>query len=99
MNTSDVIIMTVAKAVSGKEEQVQQALRDVAAAARKQPGCIEYRVFRSADNASTTVNYERWSSEDEREAFLRGPEVKEFASAVAGGFAKSPQPVSYVEIG
>ena len=95
MKNSDVIWMTAAKARPGKEEQVRQALRDVARAARTQPGCVEYQVVRSAEDPAVTVNVERWESNEHRDAFLDGPEVETFASAIAGAFAESPQPLSY----
>lgn len=90
--------MTVAKAKPGKEQEVHRALRDVAEAGRKQSGCVDQRVFRSVEDPAITVNFERWSSNDERKAFLAGPDVKKFASAVADAFAESPQPVTYQEI-
>lgn len=95
MKNSDLIVMTTAQAKPGKEKIVQQALRDVAKAARAQPGCIAYSVFRSAENPAITVNFERWASKEERSTFLAGADVKKFASAVSGAFAESPQPVSY----
>ena len=95
MKDSDLVVMTTAEAKPGKEKSVQQALRDVAKAARAQSGCIEYRVFRSAENPAVTVNFERWTSKAERDAFLAGAAVKKFASAVSDAFAESPQPTSY----
>lgn len=81
-----------------KLQEVQQALNDVAKAARTQPGCIDYRIFSSTEDSATTVNFERWSSEEERDAFNAGPDVKKFIAAVTGNFAESPQPVSYREV-
>lgn len=95
MKDTDLVVMTTAKANTGKEKIVQQALRDVANAARAQSGCIEYRVFRSAENPAVTVNVERWASKAERDTFLAGADVKKFASAVSGAFVESPQPTSY----
>src|SRR5688500_258338 len=95
MKNTDVIWMTTAKARPGKEQAVQQALRDVARAARAQPGCGEYRVLRSAEDPAVTVNLERWESNEHRDAFLEGPDVETFASAIAGAFAESPEPLSY----
>jgi quinol monooxygenase YgiN len=98
MRNSNLVIMTPAKAKPGKEQDVHRALRDVAKAARTQSGCVEYRSFRSAENAAVTVNFERWSSKEERDAFLAGPDVKKFVAAITGAFVESPQPVSYQEI-
>lgn len=98
MKNSDLVVITTAEAKPGKEKTVQQALRDVANAARKQSECIEYRVFRSAENPAVTVNFEWWISKEERDTFLAGADVKKFASAVSGAFVESPQPVSYEKL-
>ncbi|GAA5522759.1 antibiotic biosynthesis monooxygenase [Aliifodinibius salicampi] len=95
MENSDFVVMTTAEAKPGEEKIAQQALRDVADAARKQSGCIEYRVFRSAENPAVTVNVEQWISKDERDAFLAGADVEKFVSAVSGAFVESPQPETY----
>ena len=94
MENSNHVIITKAKTKPEKEKKVQQALRDVAKAARAQPGCIEYRVFRSDENPAVTVNFEQWASKAERDTFLAGKDVKNFVSAVSGAFVESPQPVS-----
>jgi quinol monooxygenase YgiN len=99
MDANAVVVMTTVHAKPEVRAQVIQALQAVAAAARAEVGCIEYRVFGSADDADTTVNYERWSSNEAREKFLNGPAVAAFAATVNGAFSESPQPVSYNEIG
>ena len=90
--------MTTSKAKPGKEQEVLQALRDVAKAARAQAGCVDCRIFCSTEDTAVTVNFERWSSKEERDAFLAGPDVVKFIAAVSDAFAQSPQPVSYQEI-
>lgn len=95
MENTHIVIMTTAVAKPGKEKIVQQALRDVAAAARAQPDCIGYNTFCSTDNPAVTIAFERWGSEEERDLFLAGGDVKEFASAVSGAFVESPQPKSF----
>jgi quinol monooxygenase YgiN len=95
MKNSNFVVMTTAEAKPGKEKIVQQALHDVAKAARAQSGCIEYIILRSVENPGVTVNFERWVSKAERDTFLAGPDVKKFALAVSGAFVKSPQPISY----
>lgn len=95
MKDSNLVFMTKAEAKPEKQETVQEALHDVAKAAHKQSGCIEYSVFRSTENPAVTVNYERWVSKEERDNFLAGPDVKKFASAISGAFVESPQPVSF----
>ncbi|MCW9708323.1 putative quinol monooxygenase [Fodinibius salsisoli] len=95
MDHSNLVTMTTAEARPEKKEIVQKALREVAQAARAQTGCIAYRIFRSAENPAVTVNFERWASKEERDAFLGGPDVKKFASAVSDAFVEPPQPMSY----
>lgn len=95
MKNSDLVVITTAETKPGKEKTVQQALHEVANAARKQSGCIEYDILRSKENPAVTVNFERWTSKEERDTFLAGAEVKRFATAVSGAFVESPQPVSY----
>ena len=98
MSNSNLVVMTPAKAKPGKEQAVLRALGDVAKAGRIQSGCVEYRSFCSAEDSAVTVNFERWSSKEERDAFLAGPDVKKFIAAITGAFVESPQPVSYREI-
>lgn len=95
MKNSDFVVTTSAEAKPENVETVQRALRDVAKAARAQPGCIEYSILRSTENPAVTVNFERWASKAERSTFLAGDDVKEFASTVSGTFVESPQPISY----
>jgi quinol monooxygenase YgiN len=98
MSITDLVVMTKATAKPDREPAVTAALRDVAAAARAQAGCAEYRLFRSAADPATTITFERWSSKAERDAFLGGPAVKAFVAAITGGFAETPQPMTYAEI-
>jgi quinol monooxygenase YgiN len=98
MSNTNLIFMTTAKAKPGKEQEVFRALSEVAEAARAQPDCIDCRILRSTEDAATTINFEQWSSEAEREAFLAGPAVEKFVAAISGAFVQSPQPVSYQEL-
>jgi quinol monooxygenase YgiN len=95
MENTDIVFMTTARSRLGREAEVQRALRDVAQAARAQPGCVEYLILRSAAEPAVTINAERWETEAQREAFLAGPAVETFSSAVSGAFAEPPQPMSY----
>jgi quinol monooxygenase YgiN len=98
MNNSNMVVMTKASIKTDKYQEVLDALQLVAEAARKQSGCLEYLILETADEPSTTMNFERWVSADERDAFNAGPDVQQFAAAVSGKFTESPQPVTYTEI-
>ena len=90
--------MTKVNAKPGKEQDVLRASLEVAKAARAQAGCVDYRIFRSPENPSITMNFEIWSSEAERDTFLAGSDVEKFVAAVSDAFAESPQPISYQEV-
>lgn len=92
---AELVVMTTAAAKPGRESQVRDALRDVANAARRHAGCIEYEVVRSETEPNVTVCIERWASKDEREAFLRSSYVKTFVAAITGAFLETPSPHSY----
>ena len=92
---TDLIFMTTATAKPGLEGEIHEALSNVARAGRAQAGCVDYRVLSTAEDPAVTVNVERWSSRVDRDAFLAGAAVKEFASAVAGAFAGPPRPLEY----
>ncbi|MER9431007.1 antibiotic biosynthesis monooxygenase [Mesorhizobium sp. M0408] len=92
------IVMTTAAAKPGIESKVRNALRDVAGAARKQSGCIDYSVFRSEAEPHVTICVERWASKQERDAFLRSADAKNFVSAITGAFLERPSPISYATL-
>lgn len=91
----EVVVMTTAAAKPGMEAKVRDALRDVSAAGRQHRGCLEYSVFRSADEPNVTICHERWASKADRDAFLESPDVDAFVAAITGAFVTSPTPVSY----
>lgn len=92
---AEVVVMTTAAAKPGREEGVRDALRDVSAAGRRHPGCLEYSVFRSAEEPNVTICHERWATKADRDAFLDSPAVDAFIAAITGAFVTSPTPVSY----
>ncbi|WP_376703097.1 antibiotic biosynthesis monooxygenase [Mesorhizobium sp. ISC25] len=95
---AEMIVMTTAAAKPGIESKVRDALRDVAGAARKQSGCIDYSVFRSRAEPNVTICVERWASRQERDAFLGSADAKNFVSAITGAFLERPSPISYTTL-
>ena len=55
---SEAVVIARAKAQPGREEEVERALRENAAASRAEVGCISYAVLRGDEGAFMTV--ERW---------------------------------------
>jgi len=94
MKNSDLVITTTAEA-KPKKNIVQQALCDVAKAARAQPGCIECSIFRSTENPAVTINFERWGLPNRTRHVFSRRECAKIASAVSDAFIESPQPILY----
>ena len=55
---SEIVVIARAKAQSGREEAIQQALTENAEASRREAGCVSYAVLRGDDGTFMTV--ERW---------------------------------------
>jgi len=95
MNDAFITVMTEVTTKPERQAGVWQALATVAQAAREQTGCIEYYIFQSANDPAVTINYERWASEAERNAFMAGPAVATFVAAIDDAFIGNPGPVTY----
>ena len=97
METSktDVVVLAAAKAKPGKEAELESALREVAGPTRKQPGCVQFALYRAVGDASTIVGYERWSSEEAHRQHLQGAHVQKLMARMADVVAGPPTIVSY----
>src|SRR5262245_53306481 len=69
---SDLIVVALAKAKPGKEEDLEQALRAVASPTRAQPGSIAFSLYRSAHDSTTLIAFERWASRKDHDRRLQG---------------------------
>jgi quinol monooxygenase YgiN len=94
-NKSDLIIIASAKAKPGKEKALEQALRDVAKPTRSQPGSVAFSLYRSVENPSVIIGFERWASKKDHEKHLQGAHVQKLMSAMADILAEPPQILSY----
>jgi len=79
----------------GQEAELESALREVAGPTRKQPGCVQFALYRAAGDASTVVGYERWVSEEAHQQHLKGAHVQKLMARMAGILACPPAIVSY----
>jgi len=92
---SDLIVIATAKAKPGKEKELERALRDVAKPTRAQPGSVAFSLFRSKENPSVIVGFERWESTQAHDRHLQGAHVQKLMAAMADVLAEPPQIVSY----
>ena len=92
---SDLIVIASAKALPGKEKELEQALLDVAAPTRAQPGCVSFGLYCSAADPTVMVGFERWTSEETHGRHLQGKHVQTLLSKMAPLLAEPPSIVSY----
>ncbi|HVP18949.1 MAG TPA: putative quinol monooxygenase [Spirochaetia bacterium] len=92
---TDLIIIARAKAMPGKEKDLERALRDVAGLTRAQPGCVSFTVLRGAQDPAVMIGFERWESNEAHDRHLQGAHVQKFLSAVADVLAEPPDIVAY----
>lgn len=90
--TSDLIVVAAAKAKPGKEAELEAALREAAGPTRRQPGCVQFSLFRSGP---TIVGLERWSSEADHQRHLKGAHVQKLMGRMADILAEPPNIVAY----
>jgi quinol monooxygenase YgiN len=75
-DVAQLVVVATAKALPGKEADLEQALRDVGGPTREQPGCLQWELFRSAQDPATMTAIEWWASEVDHERHLQGDHVK-----------------------
>jgi quinol monooxygenase YgiN len=89
--SSDVITIATAKAKPGKEKELEQALRAVAAPTRAQPGCIVFNLHRSVDDPGVIMGFERWASKEEHDRHMEGAHFQKLMVAMADIVAEPPK--------
>lgn len=94
---SHLIVIASAKARTGHEKNLERILCDVAEPTRAQPGCILFSVYRSQEDRSTIIGFERWASREDHGRHLQGPHVQKLMSAMEELLAEPPR-ISLYEI-
>jgi quinol monooxygenase YgiN len=61
----------------GHEATVARLLQENAAAARAEPGCLEFAVYQAVDDPRAILLYERYTDEDAFQAHRRTPQFRE----------------------
>jgi quinol monooxygenase YgiN len=92
---SDLVVVASAKAKPGKENDLEQALRAVAAPTRAQPGSVAFSLYRAAREPGSFIALERWSSAADHDQHLHGAHVQALISAMGGILAEPPQIIAY----
>ena len=92
---TDLIVIAVAKAKPGMEQQMAKALRDVAAPTRAQKGLVSFALFRKTGDKSTIVGFEHWASRADHDKHLQGAHVQKLMGAMGPALAGPPDIVEY----
>jgi quinol monooxygenase YgiN len=81
MTANPVVVVGLARATEARAEDLSDRLLELAARAREEPGCLEYRVHRAASGDGLFVFYEAWRTEADLRAHLAQPYLGEFMAA------------------
>ncbi len=95
VDSADLIVIASSKAKLGRTKELEQALREVATPTRAQPGCVLFSLYRSAENPSVIIGFERWASRKAHQQHLDGAHVQRLMSAMTDLLMEPPQISSY----
>jgi quinol monooxygenase YgiN len=73
---AELTVIARLNARSGKEAELEQALRAVVAPTHAEPGCLRYALHRSSNDPATFVLVERWVSKEALDQHLEMPYLK-----------------------
>lgn len=92
------LIATI-KVQSGKGAEFEAAFGKLQAAVKaNEPGCLQYDLFRSKDEADTYVVYEQYADEAALEAHRSAPHARTLGAAVGATLAGRPQVLAYEKV-
>ena len=66
----------------GKENSVEEALREVTGASREEPGCLSFHIFRSMRDRRLFYIHSRWADEAAFQAHALLPHTLQFLTRV-----------------
>ncbi len=83
MSEKNVTVVAEMKAKLGKEAELKENLIGLLHPTHQEEGCINYDMHQSAEDSSTFLFYENWTSKEALDQHLAMPHLKAF-------FAKTP---------
>jgi len=83
-------IIAHARAKPGKEAQAREILQALVVPTRLEEGCIDYDLHQSAEDPSSFVFYENWTSPEALEAHAKSPHITHFRSICAESLLEPP---------
>jgi quinol monooxygenase YgiN len=98
LKTTEIVVLATAKAKPGKEAELERALREVATPTRAQLGCLQFELYRSAQDHALITAFERWSSKEDHERHIQGDHVKTLMTRFDGILAEPPEILSMMPL-
>jgi len=77
-----IVVVGRVKSDEGKREELVRIGQAVAAASRKEAGCISYRVYEDTELANEFVFVEEWESREALQRHFATPHIAEFMRAI-----------------
>ena len=80
---SEVVVVAIARAKEGSEEEVLRGLSEATAQTHAEEGCVRYAIHRAADDPARFVIVEHWRSRADLDEHLTKPYIQALAEQVA----------------
>ena len=71
-----VTVIATFQARPGKEKELRAALIGLLAPTRQEPGCLNYDLHQSTEDAARFLFHENWASREQLDAHLKSPHVQ-----------------------
>jgi quinol monooxygenase YgiN len=85
-----IVFMATVQARPETADQVAEALRQLAAQTRTEPGCLAYAVHRGLEDATLLVTVEEWRSQEDIQRNFEMQYVKELVAQAPALLAAEP---------
>ncbi len=99
MNSKPLTVIARVKAKSGKEAEVHRELMSLIDPSRKDPGCINYDLHRSHNDAACFMFHENWESREHLDRHLAKPDLQAVLARVGQLVAEPPEISLWDKIG
>lgn len=80
LSQEPVTLLVVLRANEGQEAALEQELRALVAPTRREPGCLGYTLYRSADQPGAFLLHEIWASRQHHARHTQTPHFQRWSS-------------------
>ncbi len=76
MSAKNITVVAIFEAKPGKETELKQALIQLVAPTRREPGCINYDLHQLCDSPAKFLFYENWTSKAHLDIHLKSAHIQ-----------------------